>query len=175
MSDTNINTNSSITDSSMLLPILRKIPLFATLDENTHREIIAHIVLMYYPANYQLFKESDEGDALYIVKKGQVTIYHEPKEAGDLPKIVAEIGDQGFFGEMALVSDQPRNAASKTTIESEIFILSKTDFKKLLETNTSLAEQISATMVDRIKHIADAYCETADNCLATVIKFKQYK
>lgn len=144
MSDTNV-------DSSMLLPILKQIPLFATLDENAHKEIIAHIVLMYYPANYQLFKEGDEGDALYIVKKGQVSIYHEAKEAGDLPKKVADINDQGFFGEMALVSDQPRNAAAKTMAESEVFILSKSDFRKLLETNTSLAEQISATMVDRIK------------------------
>ncbi len=141
----------SDTNSSMLLPILKQIPLFATLDENSHREIIAHIVLMYYPANYQLFKEGDEGDALYIVKKGQVSIYHEPKEAGDSPKKVAEINDGGFFGEMALVSDQPRNAAAKAMTEAEVFILSKADFRKLLETNTSLAEQISATMVDRIK------------------------
>ncbi len=138
-------------DSSMLLPILRQIPLFGTLDENAHKEIITHIVLMYYPANYQLFKEGDEGDSLYIVKTGQVSIYHEPKEAGDLPKQVAEINEKGFFGEMALVSDQPRNAAAKAITDAEVFILSKADFKNLLETNTSLAEQISATMVARIK------------------------
>jgi len=142
------NTNA---DSSILLPILRQIPLFATLDENAHKEIISRIVLMYYPANYQLFKEGDEGDALYILKRGQVHIYHEPKDASELPKKIADINDKGFFGEMALVSDQPRNAAAKTTMESEVFILSKTDFKKLLDSNTSLAEQISATMVDRIK------------------------
>ena len=151
MNDTNVVNGASSVDSSMLIPILKQIPLFATLDENAHKEIVAHIVLMYYPNNYQLFKEGDEGDALYIVKKGQVSIYHEPKEAGDLPKQVADIGDKGYFGEMALVSDQPRNAAAKTISETEMFILSKIDFKKLLETNTSIAEQISATMVDRIK------------------------
>ncbi|MBI5754435.1 cyclic nucleotide-binding domain-containing protein [Candidatus Peregrinibacteria bacterium] len=142
--------NSNV-DSLILLPILKQIPLFSALDENTHKEIIQHIILMYYPANYQLFKEGDEGDALYIVKKGQISIYHEAKEAGELPKKVAEINEKGFFGEMALVSDQPRNASAKTIIESEVFILSKTDFKKLLETNTTLAEQISATMIDRLK------------------------
>lgn len=143
--------DSTNVDSSMLMPILKQIPLFATLDENAHKEIIAHIILMYYPANYQLFKEGDEGDALYIVKTGQVSIYHEPKEAGDLPKKVAEIYEKGFFGEMALVSDQARNAAAKTISDSELFILSKDDFKKLLESNTVLAEQISATVVDRMK------------------------
>lgn len=138
-------------DSSMLLPVLRQIPLFKALDEALHKEILAHIVLMYYPVNYQLFNEGDEGDALYIIKRGQVQIYHAPKEEGDLPENVATINDSGFFGEMALVSEVPRNASAKTLADSEIFILSKDDFKKLLDSNTILAEQISATVIDRLK------------------------
>lgn len=138
-------------DSSMLLPILRKIPLFSTLDESLHKEIIDHIVLMYYPANYVLFNESDEGDALYIIKNGQVEILHPPKEAGDLPHRVADIGQGGFFGEMALISNGPRNATAKTITDSEVFILSKDDFARLLNSNPHLAEQISSTVVSRLK------------------------
>lgn len=138
-------------DVTVLLPILKQIPLFATLNEEQHREIIQRIVMMYYPAEYVLFKENDEGDALYIVKSGAVEIFHEPKEAGDLPQTVATISPGGFFGEMALVSDGKRNASAKAKLDCEIFILSKDDFKNLLDTNTSLAEQISATMVARLK------------------------
>lgn len=143
-------TNENV-DSSMLLPILRQIPLFKALDEALHKEILAHIVLMYYPVNYELFKEGDEGDALYIIKRGQVKIYHPPKEEGDLPKTIAVINDGGFFGEMALVSEVKRNASAITITDPEIFILSKDDFKKLLDSNTVLAEQISATVIDRLK------------------------
>ncbi len=137
-------------DVSVVLPILKKIPLFANLDEQYHREIIQHIVLMYYPENYQLFKEGDEGDALYIIKKGVVEIFHPADNPVD-EKHVAQINDGGFFGEMALVSEAQRNASARTKMESEIFILSKQDFKKLLDTNPALAEQVSATMVARIK------------------------
>lgn len=137
-------------DSNILLPILRQIPLFSNLDENAHREIIKHIVLMYYPADYTLFKEGAEGDALYIVKSGQVEVYREPKEEGDLAKKVAEIAEGGFFGEMALVSEVPRNASVKALVDSEIFILSKEDFKKLLSSDAHLAEQVSATVVERL-------------------------
>lgn len=144
MNDSNINI-------SVLLPILRQIPLFASLDEALHREIIQRIVLMYYPAHYVLFKENDEGDALYIIKNGQIEIYKEPKEEGDLPKSLATIGDNGFFGEMALVSEVPRNASAKALTDCQVFILSKDDFKKLLDSNTHLAEQISATMITRMK------------------------
>ncbi len=143
--------NNQNVDVSIILPILKQIPLFANLEEALHREIIQHIALMYYPANYNLFKEGDIGDALYIIQKGQVQIFHAPKEAGELEKLVAEINTGGFFGEMALVTEVPRNASAKTTVESEIFILSKDDFKRLLDTNTALAEQISATVIARLK------------------------
>lgn len=137
-------------DTAILLPILKQIPLFSNLDENLHREIIRHIILMYYPKEYVIFKEKDEGDALYIIKKGKIEIYHDPKEEGDLPVKIAEISTGGFFGEMALISNLPRNASARALEESEVFILSKDDFKKLLDTNTTLAEQISATMVARL-------------------------
>lgn len=138
-------------DVSIVLPILKQIPLFAGLDENLHREIVSRIVLMYYPKDYVLFKEGETGDALYIVKNGSVEIFHPPKEEGDLPKKVADILTGGFFGEMALVSDSPRNASAKTLAESEIFILSKEDFQNLMTNNTALAEQISAAMIERLK------------------------
>jgi len=138
-------------DASVILPILKKIPLFADLDENLHREIIAQIVLMYYPADYTIFNEGDAGDALYIIKKGQVEVFHPSKAEGELLQKVADIGDGGFFGEMALVSETPRNASVKTTADTEVFILSKKNFSELLQTNTSLAEQISATTLARMK------------------------
>ena len=136
-------------DVLILMPILKKIPLFSGLDENIHRDIIERIVLMYYPASYDLFKEGDAGDALYLIKNGSVEIFHAPKNEDEEPKIVATINDGGFFGEMALVTDEPRNASAKTLIDSEIFILSKEDFKRLLESNQTLAEQISVTVVKR--------------------------
>ncbi|MBI4975236.1 cyclic nucleotide-binding domain-containing protein [Candidatus Peregrinibacteria bacterium] len=144
MANENINVEA-------ILPILRKIPLFSNLDETMHREIIQHIVLMYYPANYVIFNEGDAGDALYIMKKGRVEVFHKPKEEGDLGKKVSEIGADGFFGEMALVSDIPRNASVRTLEDTEVFILNKEDFKQLLSTNTAMAEQISSAVVSRMK------------------------
>ena len=137
-------------DVSILLPILKQIPLFSTLDEALHKEIIEKIVLMYYPADYVVFNEGDPGDALYIVKKGIAEIFHAPKEEGDLPKKIADIGIGGFFGEMALISEAPRNASAKALGDIEVFILSKKDFQTLLDTNANLAQKISETVVERM-------------------------
>lgn len=138
-------------DMDVLLPILKQIPLFATLEKDLHEEIVKHIVLMYYPGEYNIFNQNEKGDALYIIKNGAVEIFHPIAEGRSEIEIVAKINTGGFFGEMALVSDQPRNASARTLGDSEIFILSKDDFAKLLDENERLAEQISATVVSRIK------------------------
>lgn len=143
--------NNNANKSAVLLPILRRIPLFIDLDENLHKEIIEHITLMYYPAGYTIFEQDSLGDAMYIVKSGKVEISKRGAEEGDLPVEIADILDNGFFGEMALVSNTPRNATAKVALDSEIFILSKEDFQKLLDTNKTLAEHVSATVVARLK------------------------
>ncbi len=136
-------------DIKILLPILHKIPLFQGLNEKEHRDILERIILMYYPKDYELFSEGEMGDALYIIKNGAVEIFHPAKTEDEEIKKVAQINDNGFFGEMALVTEEKRNASAKTLLDCEIFILSRDDFKKLLDSNQTMAEQISATVVKR--------------------------
>jgi len=145
-----MSDNISEVDPLIILPILKQIPLFSNLDETLHREIIQHIVLMYYPSNYTIFNKGDAGDALYIVKSGGVSVFQSLNNDLTRDPEIAKIGAGGFFGEMALVSAEPRNASVKTIQESEVFILSKEDFDTLLQSNTALAAQISATVVSRI-------------------------
>jgi len=146
----NLNTTNEV-DANALIPILKKIPIFAGLDENLHKEIIKQIVLMYYPAGYQIFREGEPGDALYIVHKGKIRVYHEPKEGSLLPEEVAELNDGEFFGEIALISDIPHTAAARTVAESEVFVLSKENFAALMASNSQLANQVSSIVVERLE------------------------
>ncbi|EKD63803.1 MAG: Cyclic nucleotide-binding protein [uncultured bacterium] len=132
-----------MTDFS-ILPILQNIPLFKGLDSSLHEEIIKHITLQYYPANYQLFTEGDVGTKMYIMKRGSVRIYKQKTD-----EQIAILGEKSFFGEMALIADQPRTASAKTTEESEIFILEKNDFDLLLSKNPTAQKAIKDTYTVR--------------------------
>ena len=138
-------------DSNTILPILKKIPFFATLDENLHQEIIKQTILMYYPAGYQIFKEKEAGDALYLIHKGKIRVYHEPKEGSLLPEEIAELSDGEFFGEISLISDIPHTAAARTLEESEVFVLSKDNFHSLMASNPELATKVSSIIVERLE------------------------
>jgi len=133
-----------------ILPILKKIPLLADLNEDDHKEIIKHIELQYYPAHQVLFKENDRGDAVYIIKRGVVRIYHPGAEPIEDQEI-SMLGDNDVFGEMAIISEKPRNASAQTMEESEIFVLKKDDFIQLVSSNPNMASRVSSEFLKRFK------------------------
>ncbi|MBN1495089.1 cyclic nucleotide-binding domain-containing protein [Candidatus Peregrinibacteria bacterium] len=138
-------------DINPMLNILAKIPLFKDLSDDSKNLILNSITLQYFPKGHKVFNKGDAGDAMYIIKKGLVKIYLNDSDDPDEQTILAELADNAFFGEMALVSEKPRNANAVCMIDSEIFMLKKDDFNSLITNNPSIAEQISTEFITRVK------------------------
>lgn len=133
-----------------ILPILKNIPLFADLTEADHQAIIKNIVMNYFPTGYVFFKQNDPGDAgMFIVKRGIVKISRSEPDGSE--KEVAVLSDNNFFGEMALVLREPRNATATAVSECEVFQLTKDDFIKLMETSPTMSQKISEEFIARVK------------------------
>jgi CRP-like cAMP-binding protein len=133
-----------------ILPILKKIPVFADLNEQEHNEIVKNIVMNYFPVGHVFFSEGDDGSAgMYIIKRGMVKISR--KGTFNSEKEVAILSDNDFFGEMALVLNEPRNATATAIGECEVFQISKADFEKLMQTSPVLANKISTEFIAREK------------------------
>ncbi len=137
-------------DISTILSILKQIPLMEELNEADHQEIIKRITLEYFPKGYTVFRENEPGDAFYILKRGMVKVFHEGN-ATEEEKQIAMLGDNDFFGEMALISDKPRNATTQTVEDSEVFKLRKEDFIQLVSSNPNMASKISTEFLKRVK------------------------
>ncbi len=74
-----------------------------------------------------LVKEGDAGDRLYLVVRGAVRV-----ERGGVA--VAELADGAFFGERAVLENQPRTATIVAARETELLSLTKEPLEKLLAT-----------------------------------------
>lgn len=142
--------NQSEQDIHIVANMLRAIELFKDLDEQAHSEIIQHVSLDYLPENHVLFNEGEPGDRMFFIKTGMIKIYH-PGVSESFEKELAILGDGDFFGEMSLISDEPRNASAKTLEPTEIFIFKKEDFLNLISSNPKVAEVISKEFLDRVK------------------------
>lgn len=127
---------------NLILAILKTVPLFLTLSEEQHEAILEHITMEYYPAGYSLFEKGVIGDSMYIIKSGTVRIHNEGQE-------LASLGDGQFFGEMALLEDQPRMASAETLSECEIFVLKRGDFSQLMQNSPDIAKSVQAAYAAR--------------------------
>ena len=125
-----------------MIEILKKIPFFTALSDEDLQKIGENVQLQYFPADHIIFNQGDLGNIMYIIKRGEVQVIREGA-------VLAVLKDNAFFGEMALVSDEPRNATIKTVTDVEALTLDKEDFKRLLETNSSIASIVSYEVVKR--------------------------
>lgn len=137
-------------DLHIIANLLKSIDLFKELDEQIHAEIIKHVTLDYFPAEFVVFKEGEVGDKMFIIKTGMVKIYHEG-ESPSFDKEIAVLGDNDFFGEMALFEEGSRNATAKTLEPTQVFVLKKEDFINLISSNPQVAEKVSKEFLDRVK------------------------
>lgn len=141
-------------DTTSILPILKKIPVFSDLSEAEHKEIIKNIVLNYYPAGHMFFHEGDRNpeDGMFIIKRGKVKISRALGAAGSgETKEVAALTDNDFFGEMALAQEAPRNATAACETDCEVFELKKSDFMALMQSSPTMATKISTELIEREK------------------------
>lgn len=130
-----------------MIEILKNIPFFSGLSDEDLQQIVEKIKLEYFPADHVIFSEGDPGDIMYVIKRGEVQVIRNNA-------ILALLKDGQFFGEMALVSDEPRNASIKTVTDVEALTLAKEDFKYLLESNSSIASIVSYEVVKRANAIS---------------------
>ncbi|MCP3873395.1 MAG: cyclic nucleotide-binding domain-containing protein [Desulfobacteraceae bacterium] len=126
---------------------LKKVPLFSSIPKSQISEIASYFHFLEMKKDAIVFSRGDLSDSMYIIRSGAVLIYSEKKE--DM-SIQAELRRGDFFGEMALLSDLPRNATVKITLDATLFYLKKKDFEILLSKNKHIGLFLSRHYARRL-------------------------
>lgn len=92
----------------------------------------------YLPAEV-IFDEGEEGQALYFVLVGRVLICHP----GQSTSPIAELLEGDFFGELALLDNWPRSAQALAADETQLAVLFRGDFERLMESHARIATKVS--------------------------------
>lgn len=93
-----------------------------------------------------LFRQGDPGDCAYFIQTGEVEVLRG--DAGQ-EAIVARLGPGQYFGEMALLSNEPRNATIRAAAACTLSLLGKRNFMTLLEALPATREHFVATARSR--------------------------
>ena len=111
--------------------ILRKVPLFGQLAPPDLDRVAEIARERSYPRNSVILFEDDPGDALYVVAQGQVKVVLIGEDGREV--ILSVMGEGEFFGEMALIDDEPRSAHVIAMEDSSLLVIRREDFQDLLQ------------------------------------------
>lgn len=132
---------------------LRKIPLFAGLDDESLKLLTTRFRRRKFAAGEALFHEGDPGQTLYIVLSGSVLIQRVTKDMETVH--IAQRGAGEHFGELALFDDLPRSADAETGSACELLLLDRRDLMQFLEGHPSVAWNIIRTLSARIRESSE--------------------
>jgi CRP-like cAMP-binding protein len=105
-----------------------------------------------YKAGEVIFKEGDSEDTMFFIKEGKVEI---SKKMGDAEQVLAFLGPNDFFGEMALLSKSPRSASAKAVKETSVIVFNRKQFMTLLKTRGEIVLKIIEVLIKRLKESND--------------------
>lgn len=123
-----------------------------------------------FKKNDVLFKEGDQADVVYVIRKGSVKISRRNQSGLDIAQTYIPAGN--LVGEMALIGGEevPRSATVTAVVPCETILIEKADFKELLDRNEETRQRISQIAAKRIvENITDQTSEYAGSLLDFVM------
>ena len=113
-----------------------------------------------------VFHQGDHGNSLYIIVEGGVEISQGPE---DDRNVLAYLGPGDFFGETAMITDQPRTAHAFALGKTYLFPITKDDFLEQFKTKPELALYILQGLIIRLRGLL-AVLNDPTKSISTVIQ-----
>ncbi|MGA9407666.1 MAG: Crp/Fnr family transcriptional regulator [Bacteroidota bacterium] len=132
---------------------LRNVPIFNELSDQELEKIAGLGVRKKYKKGSIILLEEETGAALFVIVSGKVKIVRMDDDGREV--ILSILGGSDFFGEMAILDGLTRSASVVATSKSELFMIHRRDFLKLLNDYPMVAIALLRELTGRLRK-ADA-------------------
>ncbi|MBI4950996.1 MAG: mechanosensitive ion channel family protein [Myxococcales bacterium] len=126
---------------------LRGVDFLAVLPAEDHRWLSDQTELRLYGAGETIVRQGDESREFYIIETGEVVV--SVQRAGQADLEVARLGAGKFFGEMAFMTGEKRNANVRAAGDCRILVVGHDAAQQLFLRSPELAERISGVLAER--------------------------
>ena len=135
MVDGRIVSDVMLNDALRICEFLKDVEGFKHLTPNELTNVAESMTKRHYLAGEVVIREGDIGHELFLISEGEVRIERGSSE-------VARLGPGEFFGELALMSGQPRNASVIAAQPLETYVLGEQQFHAAINESASFREQL---------------------------------
>jgi CRP/FNR family cyclic AMP-dependent transcriptional regulator len=137
--------------------MLAEVELFEHLNDDDRASLAEAVDLRVLAAGDTLFKAGEPGEALYVVRSGEIELFIKDTAGQRIALAIAGAGE--MFGELALLDRGPRTATAIAMSDSELLELDRDDLLLLFQRSPAAALRLLAAM-GRMTRKADELLKT---------------
>jgi CRP-like cAMP-binding protein len=142
--------------------LLDRIDFVAALDPDARRTLAERARYLEYGPGQAVVRQGESGDAFYLVAHGEVAVRVAVEAAGNgkaVEKEVAKLGRGAFFGEMSLLTGDPRTATVVAVNDASLLAVDRDAFERVFTANPSMAQGLADVIARRRLGLASAKAE----------------
>jgi CRP/FNR family transcriptional regulator, cyclic AMP receptor protein len=149
--------------------LLRRVPLFSSLPDAHIEALAAKCATRRYQKQSVIITEGERSESLYVIEQGTVRIFVSSEEGKEL--VLGTLGPGEYFGELALLDDEPRSASVMTAEPAVLHVMFKQTFQEVLRERPEIGFELLRDLASRVRELT----ETAkglglDDVYARVVK-----
>jgi small-conductance mechanosensitive channel/CRP-like cAMP-binding protein len=126
---------------------LAAVGIFSILSEPALGQLAASAREQRFANGEAIIRQGDRGDCLYLIEDGEVAVL--AREGTSKEVEVSRMATGEVFGEMSLLTGEPRSATVMATSECRLLLVDKPAFEPILRQHPELAERLSQILIER--------------------------
>jgi putative ABC transport system ATP-binding protein len=141
-----IKNDSDVRQTEKICEFLRKTTFFTDLTPRTLAELANNIEIREYAAGDPIVNQGDEGNEFFMITDGRVDITRT--DAGE-SRSITQLESGSYFGEVALIKDQPRNANVIAIEPTTCYVLDRQEFRAVVDSSDSFESELRKALFER--------------------------
>jgi diguanylate cyclase (GGDEF)-like protein len=135
---------------TLLASMLAAVPLFRGLGPAQLGALVAQAAEKVYPAGHVITRQGDPPESLWVLLSGRVRVV-EATADGQVEMLLGEIGKAEVFGEMGILTDQPRSATVIAVERTHCLVVRRAGFVAVLNESATLANGLLRLIAARLQ------------------------
>jgi CRP-like cAMP-binding protein len=137
---------------------LAQVELFAGLSPDALSRLTQAVDSLTVPSGTVVVREGDESDALYVVAEGHFQVYTQSADGG-VSSTLQVLGPGDAFGEMGLITLEPRSAYVKAHGDGALLRLDRARFLEILAREPALQRSLGSLLSHRLRAASHAIAQ----------------